>query len=399
MKIVLFTGIYLLVMSPWFVRNLVIFKDPFFPKATATIFTDNPYESWDYHEEIPLPSAELYLDQHTFIDLLKKILNKIVNGLSNVYGLIDKDMLSLPLWLYMSISALLFLLIINIKKRDEVLFYAVMLCLIIGYLVPFSFMPILDRRYMIPLIFLIAFTCFTGFYQFLRLVHRKLLLDSLAIWLVHERPFLKINVFSMPMLNAFAFLVLCVVTYKVQEDFWTGSLKGYLKKQYSFEDAKLAKDPTISALKEELTKNDVILAPWAQARRLNFGTGLTFIEVPANLKALNDPYAFFKKYQINYSMVDVMGVLPKKYLESAEMVGNAVVYKINLEETVDSDTFLQLASLDVDSDESITRSIQRGKKEKRIFIDTLHSGFDPDFKGLLKSWGVSADKPQVKFSK
>lgn len=385
-KIVLFAAAYLFVISPWVVRNLLIFKDPFFNHATPMIWTDNPLEYWDYHEQIPFPSAKVYFEMHSFVDFLQKILN----GLGNVYHLIGNDMLSFPRWLYLSISSLFFLLFISYRMRENFLFFMVILCLSAGYLVPFAIIPYLDHRYMIPLIFLIVFTCFTAFYNFSSLVQDKLFPSKKNLLLsvsVDDKKLLSFQIF--PIFNSIAILILCLVTYNTQEDFWKSSIKSYLLKLYDYEDKHLAMDPTIDKLKKEFTKQDVILGPFAGVQRLNFATGLTFIEVPANLKALDDPYQFFKKYNINYSMVDVTGVLLKKYIQSVQMAGNDVLYKINLGATVDSNVSLRLTSLDIKSNKAITKAIQRGKKEKKIFIDVLHGGLDPDFKVLLRSWGYN----------
>jgi hypothetical protein len=393
-KIMLFAGVYLLLISPWMIRNFLIFKDPLFTHMTPMIWTDNPLEYWDYHEQPPFPSAKVYFEKHTLLDFLHKILN----GLGNVYRMIGNDILSFTLWPYLFISSLLFLLVISFRQLEKFLLYVVILALSLGYLVPFAITPYLDHRYMIPLIFLFAFSGFTAFYNLSSLMQARLFSSkkhlSLSV-LVNDKKLLSFSV--IPIFNTVAVLILCLVTYKTQEDFWRNSFKTYLPKSYDYEDKHLAVDPTVNKLKKELTKEDVILGPFAEVQRLNFATGLTFIEVPANLKSLDDPYEFFKKYHINYSMVDVTAILPKKYIQGIEIAGNAVLYKINLGASVDSDAPLQKTPLDISKDVIVRKSIQNGKKEKRIFIDVSHGDLDPDFKVLLRSWGYNPISPQSGF--
>ena len=386
-KILFFVGVYSLIMTPWIVRNVIVFKDPFFNHASPMIWTDNGLEYWDYHEGIPLPSAKTYFEKHR----LKDFPQKISDGLGNVYKMVDKNMLSLPLWLYL-FALSMFSLLVKIRKREEFLFYSVIFIVTMGYLVPFAIIPYLDPRYMIPLILMTAFTCLTAFYIQARAIHDKLSSGGIPLSISLS---VGKKTSTLPLFNILVLSILVLTVYFTQRDFWMGAYKEYFLGVYTTEDSQLASDPMVQTLNNQFKNEDVILGPFAGVQRLNFATGRTLVEIPANLKNLDYPFQFFKKYQINYSLIDVSDILPAKFTEDTK-IGNSVIYKINLEVPEDSNP-RHTAAIDIHSDETVRKSIQEGKREKRIFIDISHGGLDGEFKSLLRAWGYNPISPPSGF--
>lgn len=72
-------------------------------------------------------------------------------------------------------------------------------------------------------------------------------------------------------------------------------------------------------------------------------------------------------------------------------------YKTNLESPTDSDSIPLLPPIDMKSTSALQRTIQQGKKNKRIFIDISHGELDPNFKVLMSSWGYNPISPQSGF--
>ena len=63
----------------------------------------------------------------------------------------------------------------------------------------------------------------------------------------------------------------------------------------------------------------------------------------------------------------------------------------------DSEMPLKLTPVELSTDKALIKSIQQGKKDKRIFIDLSHGKLDPNFKVLLRSWGYNPISPQSGF--
>jgi hypothetical protein len=332
---------------PWLLRNLILFKHPFFSHTTAALWTDRGYDYWTYHERIPLPTATAYFKTHSLFDFIVKL---FIQGPGNYLNLFGQTLYG-PLWLYLLAFAVsMGVIFYKVKDGRQRFLFITILNVFIAYSVVYSLVPVLDKRYMMLPFSVIAFTVIAAlFYLFGRMIG--------------------------PRRDVFYMILILLVLF-IQRDF-------LLRKQFAFSfsssDRSLQEDPVIKGLKQKLSPRDVILGPFADVQRLNFATGLTLIEEPDNLRMLDDPAAFFRKYSIRYSMVDVSDLLPKEMIEEMEMVGNKLLIKIKLS---------PLEGPNKPVPEKINRgepgmkySIRKGIRNRMVFIDGYH--------------GAQLEKPEV----
>jgi hypothetical protein len=382
-KIILLAGTFFLVLSPWIARNLIYFHDPLFNHGSPTMWTNDGLEYWKYHEELPLPSPKVYFERYGLADFVQRA----QNGLSEVYRLID-TVLPLPFWLICLALSILYLLI-SCKRRKDFVFYLTALVVVVGYLVPFALVSYLAERYMIPLILMTGLITFTAFYRLTSRFFGNYYLERVPFSISSKG--ISLGKIAKPLV----FVVLTLVVYKTQQDFWKGNYRTYLPGSYGTGDRMLMQDPLIEVVKRELTSDDVILGPMGGVQYLNFATGLTFVETPSNLGDLDDPYELFRKYRINYSLLDLTNILPNEYIEDVRTFGNIKLSRIKLDGNGLPDT--TGTRLNLESNAEVVESIRRGKAEKTVFIDTSHGSLPFDFKPLLRSWGYRPFSPEVGF--
>jgi hypothetical protein len=266
----LFWAACLVTVLPWFFRKLITFGSPFFTHSSGMLWTDRSYDNWDFHETIPLPTSESYFATHTFKDFLEKI---FVYGPTNVYERFD-HFTEGPFWIYIVLFALAAgtILFLIKDKRKKVVFLT-MWVILIGYCGIYNLAPIAHTRHYIPPYFIILFTI-AGF-----------------PFALTSRLLPKRNNYRL-VCNILVASYLAAVIYSLQQDFWHNFQKKYLVYSYKTSDQRLESDSLVRYLKENLSKDDVILAPFAQGQYLAFATGLTFIEKPANFNRLNEPKHF-----------------------------------------------------------------------------------------------------------
>lgn len=90
-----FGAAYLLVLSPWLLRNAVAFGNPLFTHPSLAAWTSSGSELYEYHESQPLPSAALWFSRHSPADFVAKVLA----GLRTIYRIYSHDIVPLAFWL------------------------------------------------------------------------------------------------------------------------------------------------------------------------------------------------------------------------------------------------------------------------------------------------------------
>ena len=341
----------LVTVLPWFFRKLITFGSPFFTHGSGMLWTDRSYDNWDFHETIPLPTRESYFATHTIEDFLEKI---FVYGPTTVYDRFD-HFTEGPFWIYIILFAfaaagILFL----IKDEKKKVVFLTMWVILIGYCGIYNLAPIAHTRHYIPPYFIILFTI-AGFpFMFIsRLLQKR-----------NYRVVCNILVAT----------ALTVAIYSLQKDFWHIFQKKYLIYSYKTSDQRLESDSLVQYLKENLSKDDVILAPFAQGQYLAFATGLTFIEKPANFNKLNEPVEFFRKYNIRYSLVDVKDILPDEMIENKEYAGRSVIHTIG--KAGKRKSFFETLDFSIQPD--LQKTILKGIAERVVYIDAFHGASPKD---------------------
>ena len=297
-------GISFICVLPWIIRKLIIFKSPFATHMSSMLWKDRTYDYWDFHESMPLPTRESYFETHTLNDFLHKI---FVFGPSNVYRRFN-DFTVGDFWIYIVLFLVAFSIIIFlVKDRNKKLVFFTCFVVIIGYCGLYNLATIAHtRHYIVPffiLIFMVTALPFIVGQRFLQGLH--------------------FTYFSIIFT-----LFLAFGTFYLQKDFWQSFPDKYLIYTYATSGSRLQNNPLAEYLRENIDIEDVIMAPVANGQYLSFATGRTIIEMPANLKGLNEPEKFFKKYNIRYSLVDVRNILPDDMIEKMEPAGNRILYTI-----------------------------------------------------------------------
>ncbi len=330
-------GWTVLAAAPWLLRNLWLFHSPFVSGNTGQIWTDNGYEYYSYHERLPLPTPSAYFQNHSLLDFLNKL---FVRGPVNYYNTFSQTLYG-PVAAYLAVLALaLAALFIIEKDRTRRFFWSVVALTLFGYSLVYSVMPVLDLRYMMPPFFLLTLIAVAAFFS---------LAGRLAGWR-----------------KSAALAAVCLLALLPHQGFWRDVFPQQFTFAYGNSDQGLRDDPLIGKLKEKIGPRAVVLGPFSEVQRLNFATGLTLIEEPDNLRRLDDPGAFFKKYGINYSLVDVSGLLPPRQLESVEVVGEHLLFKINAAG--------EAAAAPLERPGPPSAGIARGIRERAVFVDACHGG-------------------------
>ncbi|MDO8812771.1 MAG: hypothetical protein Q7J38_12195 [Gallionella sp.] len=345
-----------LLVLPWAVRNFVLLGSPFFSHMSPLLWADRGYDYWDYHETVPLPSSAAYFATHTLHDFTSKIA-----GSSLHYGELLNDALSGQLLMLVGgvIYALIVVLVKVKEPRTRYLFMLLFLCLA-GYSILYSMVPLLDKRYMMMPQFVI------------------LMMIAMAAWL----PSLSLRL-RLPVI-----VVLAIYLLTVQAVFWGQRFGTYLTFSYTNSDQVLARDPTIPALQQRVHQNEAIMSYIASAQEINFATGLTIIEKPANFHLLKDPVAFFKRYQIRYSLADVSRILPEEMIESIELAGNSPLFTIRLDgNSSGGQTSPKISAAFVQPDAQDQISVAAGVKTRQVYVDGFHGVPPSELKALLAKTG------------
>jgi hypothetical protein len=332
----------LLLVLPWMIRNLILFGSPFFSHVAPGLWSDRGYDYWSYHETMPYPTPAVYFGTHTILDFVQKIFVRGWEGFLFTLG----QSLNSPAWIYLLATFLSLLLIYRKRKdRDTRFFFSIIINALIAYSIIYSASPHIFVRHMIPLYFLMMFS----------------IVFALFCWSGRR---------------AFRLFLLLLVFF-LQFNFWTGGLSRLLTLRYSTSDQILQDDPLVLGLKRKISRQEVILGPMAESQRLNFATGLTFIEEPDNLLQLSDPESFFRKYKIRYALVDVNALLSPQMIEKREAVGDKILFTIRQAGEIPLPEKDLLPAAD-------NASILRGIKERRIFIDSFHGSELEDLASIRK---------------
>lgn len=317
-----------LLVSPWLIRSVVLFGSPFFTHMTPLMWTDRGYDYWSYHESMPLPTPASYFATHSLGDLGEKTLGSMLNAVS-----ILSQALNGQLAAYVAVLVLAGAAVLGVRSRRKRYFLVMAGILLLGYALLHGVVPVIDVRYMVMPIF-----C-------------GLLALVFCIAISRNR---------YPAMRWLALAGAVLLFGQSQWQFWAGTLPQKIVFNYANSDQGLNKDPTIQALRQRFGPNDVFLGAIGDVQRLNFATGITFVEAPDNLAGLRNPLAFFQRYQIRYSLIDVTRILPDSQIEAVELVGDRPVYTIRLTNAAVSAAELlpPRATANMDA----------------VFVDTFHGG-------------------------
>ena len=363
-----------IMILPWYLRKLVLFGNPFFNHVTPIIWADRGYDYFTYHESVPLPTPHTYFANHSIFDFIYKI---SIAGPGNVYSNFQRAV-SGPLWLYLFLfmASLIFISRQKMDNNKNFIFYTLWL-FFAGFLAVFSLVPVLDTRYFIPLYFIIIFTILSALY----LVKEKEQRLTGRFW------------------NNFVFyLILVAVVLLLHKDFLFNFNRDYLRFSYFRQDQAMDSDLLISGLKaKNISKQAVILGPFADVQRLAFATGLTFIEEPDNLMRLADPAKFFRKYNIRYSLVDVSQLLPADLIAKKEIIGDKILFTIRQSDEAMASEEEQLQASRLNEDQDSRASILAGLKGRQVYIDNYHGNEIEDYPSL-RSLGLRLSVGNDKFT-
>jgi hypothetical protein len=341
-----------LLACPWFLRNLILFRSPFFSGNTLQIWTDRGYDYYSYHEKIPFPTPTAYFRTHSLLDFINKIL---VRGSGNFLATFSQALYG-PLSAYLIVWALsLAILFIKLKDRPRRFFFSVVILVVLGYSLVYCVMPVLEQRYMMPPFFLLTFVVVTALFY--------------ALSGLPERP------------KRALIAVVFLLALALHRDFWREDFPKQFTFSYVGADQIARTDPMIEQFKQKIGQQEVVLGPFTEVQRLNFATGLTLIEEPDNLRQLDDPAAFFRKYNIRYSLVDISGLLPASMIESVEVVGERLLFKIRLssrEAAVEQRRERPL---------SVSASLAEGLRQRVVFVDAYHGG-ELERPAVLRDFGA-----------
>ncbi|MBF0161292.1 MAG: hypothetical protein HQL88_03300, partial [Magnetococcales bacterium] len=329
-------------VTPWAIRNYKLFGDPLFTHMTPALWTDRAYDYWDYHEQTPLPTAAGYWMTHTFGDLITKIIYISKNYFTILNQSVDGFLI-----LYAILVLTGLILIAGIANRNKQFFLIMVFMLFLGYSFLHCLLPLIDKRYMVmPSLFGIMFIVLSFSTQNHRFIFAR--------WVVA--------------------VFVCLLFAKSQWSFWGNAFFDNLLFAYTTSDQKLTEDETVQALRRSYSHKDVFMGPIGEVQRLNFATGITFVEAPNNIEKMDDVSTFFRRYGIRYSLMDVTHILPDHRIKNIFLVGNQPVYEIDLE----SHGAHHALSNSVDHmgmDAAPERSFRKiAGKEKTLLIDQYHGG-------------------------
>ncbi len=353
-------GAATLLALPWAARNFMLLGSPFFTHTTPSLWTDRGYDYWDYHEAVPLPSATVYFATHTAQDFA----HKIATGAVGYLGLLNDALSGQLLLLAGGVIYALIVVLLKVKEpRTRYIFLLLFLCLA-GYSILYSMVPVLDKRYMMLPQFAV------------------LMIIAAAAFMPSSDASLRLR---LPVIGVLAIYVLTTQAF-----FWGQRFGTYLNFSYTSSDQALARDPTIPALKQRVRKGEAVMGAITEVQRLNFATGLTFIEQPDNLRQLKDPAAFFRRYQIRYALTDVSRVLPDEMIESIEIAGNYPLFVIRQDDRSPERQLPLLSVKPAVPGQSITqdaKGVGAGVKARRTYVDGFHGAPPSDLKVLTTKAG------------
>lgn len=317
-----------LLVLPWLIRSIVLFGSPFFSHMTPMMWTDRAYDYWSYHESIPLPTPAAYFASHSLGDLGLKIADSVKNAADILNQALDGLLLA-----YVALLILAGVLALGVRSRRKRFFLAMVAILGLGYALLHGLVPVIDKRYMVMPIFTSVLVT-------------VLALASSRLRFVAVRWLTLVGV--------------VLLLGQSQWRFWSEEFPSKIVLKHADSDQVLHQDPTIQELRRRFGPNDVFLGPIGDVQRLNFATGITFIEAPDNLDKLTNPLAFFRLYNIRYSLVDLRRILPDSQIEAMELVGDRPVFTIRL----------------AGSDNTAAQPEQRRApvRNRVAYVDTFHGG-------------------------
>lgn len=359
-----------LCIMPWFVRQIILFKSPFFTHMSGELWTDRSYDYYDYHETMPFPTRATYFVTHTWQDLLDKV---FVSGVGNVYHQFDNFTFG-PFWVYILLTALAAIVIqVALTDARKKFLYGLLWLVFLAYCGIYDLAAVAHTRHYIPPFFILVFTLVSG---------PVVLSGRLLGGWKHQ------------VVSGLICLLLGAGVAFSQKDFWKDLRGKYLIHSYSSADRTMANDKQVQFLKEHVGKQDVILAPFAEGQRLAFATGLSFIEKPANYDDLNDPVAFFRKYNIRYSLVDVRRRLPKSMVEAMIPVGNGMLFTIR--QDGGHEAVSPFRDVNLIDDSAVRSAISAGLAKRIFYVDGFH-GVIPSGCGVLQELGMTVYRCQGNF--
>jgi hypothetical protein len=335
---------------PWMLRKLVLFGSPLFSHMTPLVWTDRGYDYFSYHETTPFLTPGAYFATHTVGDFVHRLL---VVGPGHIYDNFTLVLPGPPWWFAAAFVAVAVVTAVLVDARRRFVFVTLWLA-VLGYLAVYCIMTILEPRYMIPPYWAVAFTLAAAPFVAVRGVRGW---TGIGVRFVLG-----------------AALLGAVLWW--QQDFWRGFRGKYLRGLYTTSDQRLAADPLVEALRKRFTTADMILGPFSEVQYLSFATGLTFVELPDNLKSLNDPVAFFEKFGIRYALVDVQRALPKEMIEKVEILGNRPLYTIGKGTGRRQSEFF--AESNLLEDEAIKAAIATGVRNRVVYVDAYHGNPPPE---------------------
>ncbi len=350
-----------LLVLPWLLRKLLLFGHPFFTHMTPMLWTERAYDYWTYPEGRPFPSAAGYFESHTAGDFLQAT---VVEGVRRYYLRFDEAVVG-PLWLYFALTLLSALLVLwrvgGGAKRFTFVLCLILLVGTLGVLIP---VPILDARYFIPAVLLMTLTIAVGL---------ATACDSIVPA-------------SRSRVRGALRLSLVFAALSLQGDFFA-KRSDYFPLSYESPETGIGQDLLVRALKRrfpEPEKASPILGPFAQVQRLAFATGLPFVEPPDNLGTLRDLQAFFRRYDIRYSVVDVGPLLPPEAIVEREPLGDRVLFTLGRSGESSRPRATGLARR---KDPEIRQAILDGRRRRALFVDA-RQGSDQVPVELLRDLGV-----------
>ena len=357
-----------LLVLPWLLRKLILFKHPFFTHTTFALWADRGYDFWTYHENRLFPTMGNYFKTHTVMDFLDKV---FIKGVGNYYSALQRALYG-PAWLYILMFGVALTVVFKINKDGKQRFlYYFMALTFVGYSAIYSLVPVLDARYMSSIYILFVFVY------------------ASALALLFKKYSFSLRELRLPVA---VYVVLVLLILFILNIYWFPVVRSYFKFSYRTSDQVNREDPLIAGLlAKNIAKTEVILGPFTDVQRLNFATGLTLIEEPDNLFHLQDPVAFFRKYNIRYSLVDVRRILPRGMILDVEAIGDKLLITIRREgEAPRTSQKKVIKSNHLRSDVKLRASIRKGIKNRMAYIDSYHSD-DPANLSMFSNYGIKAN--------
>jgi hypothetical protein len=344
--------VFLAVIAPWAIRKCLLFGDPFFSHASPLLFVEEGTELWSFPED-GFPTANLFIERHGWKFLLTKlfvhnplsawqVVQTISEGWAPYIGMLA---IMLPLFSYFY------------EESHSRRFLAYSLFAAgLGSALILTQAPILDRR-----------------------VTLVVSLSSLTLALGTLERFVRVIIRPPRSAQALSVVLLCwffVANGRAIMLF----PKEYLRYKFSTEDASLWTDPTIPALKARFTKDDVLLAPFANAQYLSFATGIGMVEMPANYADLQNPSGFVRRYNVGYSLLNLGSDVSSPGWEVlGHRIGRPVRASLELQQESSIGEYQFPSTVIPRSDDEgaliEARTLDRlNRMGRRVYVDSFHGG-------------------------